>query len=122
MLSSDARDCLEWYFGCVFCCSAACSLHLPPQFIIPIPVDQMKKTTLGKISWARLLSLFKKGELAKRTTRAEVLLIEARYASFVASSTQTKKALARICAGIFNLAASELLASDKLIRTRRYFY
>ncbi|KAG1738273.1 hypothetical protein EDB19DRAFT_909620 [Suillus lakei] len=98
------------------CCSAApdcviftCSFHIPPQFIIPIPVDQMEKTTLGKMSCARLLGLFTQGELAKHITCAEELLREWHATpSFVTSSTQIEKALAKICARIFNIAASEL--------------
>ncbi|KAG1719761.1 hypothetical protein EDB19DRAFT_1781542, partial [Suillus lakei] len=56
------------------------------NFIIPIPIDQMEKTTLGKC-------------LARRV---------AHYASFVTSSTQIENALAKIYAGIFSLAESEL--------------
>ena len=85
---------------------------LPPQSIIPIPVSQMEKTTLGKLSRARLVNLFKQGELAKHISRAEQLLSEARGASFVTPSTEAEKALANIYAGIFNLAESEVSASD----------
>jgi acyl-CoA synthetase (AMP-forming)/AMP-acid ligase II len=87
-------------------------ITLPPQFIIPIPVNQMEKTTLGKLSRARLVSLFKQGGLAKHIARAEELLSEARGVSFVTPSTETEKALAKIYAGIFNLAESEVSASD----------
>ncbi|KAG2362950.1 atromentin synthetase [Suillus spraguei] len=85
---------------------------LPPQFIVPIPVSQMEKTTLGKLSRARLTSLFKQGQLAKHIARSEKLLSEARGATFVAPSSETEKALAKIYAGIFNLAESEMSASD----------
>ncbi|KAG1743826.1 atromentin synthetase [Suillus lakei] len=87
-------------------------ITLPPQFIVPIPVNQMEKTTLGKLSRARLISLFKQGQLAKHIARSEELLSEARGATFVAPSTETEKALAKIYAGIFNLAESEMSASD----------
>lgn len=87
-------------------------ITLPPQFIIPIPINQMEKTTLGKLSRARLISQFKQGELAKHIARAEELLSEARGASFVSPSTETEKALAKIYAGIFNLAESDMSASD----------
>ncbi|OJA14888.1 hypothetical protein AZE42_12071 [Rhizopogon vesiculosus] len=87
-------------------------ITLPPQIIIPIPVNQMEKTTLGKLSRARLISLFKQGGLAKHIAHAEELLSEARGASFVTPSSETEKALAKIYAGIFNLAESELSASD----------
>lgn len=87
-------------------------ITLPPQFIVPIPINQMEKTTLGKLSRARLVSLFKQGELAKHIARAEELLSEARGSSFVAPSTETEKALARIYAGIFNLSENEMSASD----------
>jgi len=87
-------------------------ITLPPQFIIPIPIDKMEKTTLGKLSRARLMSLFKQGELAKHIARAEELLSEARGASFVTPSTESEKALAKIYAGIFNLSESDMSASD----------
>jgi acyl-CoA synthetase (AMP-forming)/AMP-acid ligase II len=87
-------------------------ITLPPQIIIPIPVDQMEKTTLGKLSRAHLLSLFKQGQLAKHIARAEELLSQARGVSYVAPSTETEKTLAKIYAGIFNLADSEISASD----------
>ncbi|KAG1769963.1 atromentin synthetase [Suillus placidus] len=87
-------------------------ITLPPQFIIPIPINQMEKTTLGKLSRARLVSLFKQGELAKHIARAEELLSEARGSSFVAPSTEAEKALAKIYAGIFNLNENEMSASD----------
>jgi hypothetical protein len=85
---------------------------LPPQFVVPIPVNQMEKTTLGKLSRAHLVSLFKQGQLAKHIARSEELLSEARGATFVAPSTEAEKALARIYGGIFNLAESEMSASD----------
>ncbi|KAG2748262.1 atromentin synthetase, partial [Suillus brevipes Sb2] len=87
-------------------------ITLPPQVIIPIPVDQMEKTTLGKLSRAHLLNLFKQGQLAKHIARAEELLSQARGVSFVAPSTETEKALAKIYAGIFNLADGDISASD----------
>lgn len=87
-------------------------ITLPPQFIVPIPINQMEKTTLGKLSRARLISLFKQGELAKHISRAEELLSEARGSSFVAPSTEAEKALAKIYAGIFNLSENEMSASD----------
>jgi acyl-CoA synthetase (AMP-forming)/AMP-acid ligase II/thioesterase domain-containing protein len=87
-------------------------ITLPPQFIIPIPVNQMEKTTLGKLSRARLVSLFKQGELANHIARAEELLSEARGSSFVTPSTEAEKALANIYAGIFNLSENEMSASD----------
>lgn len=87
-------------------------ITLPPQFIVPIPINQMEKTTLGKLSRARLVSLFKQGELAKHIARAEELLSEARGSSFVAPSTEAEKALAKIYAGIFNLSETEMSASD----------
>ncbi|KAG2066630.1 atromentin synthetase [Suillus decipiens] len=87
-------------------------ITLPPQFVVPIPVNQMEKTTLGKLSRARLMSLFKQGQLAKHIARSEELLSEARGVTFVAPSTETEKALSRIYAGIFNLAIGEVSASD----------
>ncbi|KAG1730106.1 atromentin synthetase [Suillus paluster] len=84
----------------------------PPQLIIPIPASQMEKTTLGKLSRARLVILFQQGGLAKHITRAEELLNEARGASFVAPSTKTEKALAKIYAGILNLAENEVSVID----------
>ncbi|KIK43259.1 putative quinone synthetase [Suillus luteus UH-Slu-Lm8-n1] len=87
-------------------------ITLPPQVIIPIPVDQMEKTTLGKLSRAHLLNLFKQGQLAKHIARAEELISQARGVSFVAPSTETEKALAKIYAGIFNLADGDISASD----------
>ncbi|KAG2136556.1 atromentin synthetase [Suillus bovinus] len=87
-------------------------ITLPPQFVVPIPVNQMEKTTLGKLSRARLISLFKQGQLAKHIARSEELLSEARGATFIAPSTETEKALAKIYADIFNLAVDEVSASD----------
>ncbi|KAG1796428.1 atromentin synthetase [Suillus plorans] len=87
-------------------------ITLPPQFVVPIPVNQMEKTTLGKLSRAYLISLFKQGQLAKHISRSEELLSEARGATFVVPSTETEKALAKIYAGIFNLAVDEVSASD----------
>ncbi|KAG2122741.1 atromentin synthetase [Suillus clintonianus] len=87
-------------------------MALPPQFIIPIPVNQMEKTTLGKLSRARLVSLFKQGQFAKHVARSEELLSEARGFSFVAPSTETEKGVAKIYAGIFNLAESEVSVND----------
>ncbi|KAH7921008.1 alpha/beta-hydrolase [Leucogyrophana mollusca] len=87
-------------------------ITLPPQHIVPIPVNQMEKTTLGKLSRARLTTLFKQGGLAKHIDRAEELLSEARGATFIALSTDSEKAIASIYAGIFNLAESDISASD----------
>ncbi|KAH7915035.1 atromentin synthetase [Hygrophoropsis aurantiaca] len=87
-------------------------ITLPPQLIIPIPVNQMEKTTLGKLSRARLLAQFKQGALAKHTARAEELLSEARGATFITPSSASEKALANIYAGIFNLGENEVSASD----------
>jgi acyl-CoA synthetase (AMP-forming)/AMP-acid ligase II len=87
-------------------------ITLPPQFVVPIPVNQMEKTTLGKLSRARLISLFKQGQLDQHIARSEELLSEARGATFVAPSTETEKVLAKIYAGIFNLALGEISASD----------
>jgi hypothetical protein len=68
--------------------------------------------TLSKLPCARLTSLFKQGQLAKHIARSDELLSEARGATFVAPFSETEKALAKIYAGIFNLAESETLASD----------
>ena len=87
-------------------------ITLPPQLIIPIPVDQMEKTTLGKLSRARLMNQFKQGGLAKHLARAEELLSIARGASFITPSTETEKTLAHIYADIFNLSVSDISASD----------
>ncbi|KAG1869226.1 atromentin synthetase [Suillus tomentosus] len=87
-------------------------ITLPPQIVIPIPVNQMERTTLGKLSRAHLISLFTQGQFATHIVRAEELLSQARGVSFVAPSTETEKALAKIYAGIFNLADSEVSASD----------
>ncbi|KAG6327754.1 hypothetical protein ID866_11335, partial [Astraeus odoratus] len=87
-------------------------ITLPPQHIIPIPVNQMEKTTLGKLSRARLVKQFKEGQLAQHIARAEELLSVARGASFVAPSTETEKTFAGIFAGIFNNSVSDVSASD----------
>ncbi|KAG2357723.1 hypothetical protein BDR07DRAFT_1490376 [Suillus spraguei] len=84
----------------------------PPQLIIPVPVKQMEKTTLGKISRARLLILLQNGGLAKHIARADELLSQARGASFVVPSTKTEKVLAKMFAGILNLADNEVSAND----------
>ncbi|KAG2357506.1 hypothetical protein BDR07DRAFT_1380082 [Suillus spraguei] len=88
------------------------TVALPPEFIVPIPVNQMEKTTLGKLPCARLTSLFKQGQLAKHIARSDELLSEARGAMFVTLSSETEKVLAKIYAGIFNLVESEMLASE----------
>ncbi|KAG1879971.1 atromentin synthetase [Suillus subluteus] len=75
-------------------------------------ISQMEKTTLGKLSRARLLMLLQKGGLAKHIARADELLSEARGASFVAPCTKTEKALAKMYAGILNLADNEVSAND----------
>ncbi|KAG2136714.1 atromentin synthetase [Suillus clintonianus] len=87
-------------------------ITLPPQIIIPIPVNQMEKSTLGKLSRAHLMDMFKRGQLANHIARSEELLSKARGVSFVAPSTETEKAFAKIYAGIFNIAESEVSASD----------
>ncbi|KAI6037492.1 atromentin synthetase [Pisolithus marmoratus] len=87
-------------------------ITLPPQLIVPIPINQMEKTTLGKLSRARLIKQFKEGQLTQHIARAEELLSIARGASFVAPSTQTEKTLARIYADIFNNNVSDVSASD----------
>ena len=87
-------------------------ITLPPQQIIPIPINKMEKTTLGKLSRARLVKQFKEGQLAQHITRAEELLSIARGVSFVAPSTEVEKTLAGIYAGIFNISISDISASD----------
>ncbi|KIK13271.1 hypothetical protein PISMIDRAFT_18100 [Pisolithus microcarpus 441] len=87
-------------------------ITLPPQQIIPIPINQMEKTTLGKLSRARLIKQFKEGQLAQHVARAEELLSIARGASFVAPSTETEKTLARIYADIFNNNVNDVSAND----------
>ncbi|KAG2146607.1 atromentin synthetase [Suillus bovinus] len=84
----------------------------PPQLIIPIPVKQMEKTTLGKLSWSCLLILLQKGGLAKHITHADELLSKARGASFIAPSTKTEKALAKMYAGILNLVDNDVSVND----------
>ena len=83
-----------------------------PQHIIPIPINKMEKTTLGKLSRARLIKQFKEGQLSQHIAHAEELLSIARGASFVAPSTEAEKTLAGIYAGIFNNNVSEVSASD----------
>ena len=51
---------------------------------------------LGKLSRARLVKQFKKGQLSQYIARAEELLNIACGASFVATSTETAKILAGI--------------------------
>ncbi|KAG2151535.1 atromentin synthetase [Suillus clintonianus] len=87
-------------------------ITLPPQIIVPIPVNQMEKSTLGKLSRARLMNMFKQGQLAKHIAHSEELLSKARGVSFVAPSTETEKVFAKIYAGIFNIPKSEVSASD----------
>ncbi|KIK78971.1 hypothetical protein PAXRUDRAFT_162584, partial [Paxillus rubicundulus Ve08.2h10] len=86
-------------------------ITLPPRLIIPIPINRMEKTTLGKLSRARLVNLFKQGEFAMHIARAEELFDIARDASFVALSTETEKILADIYAGILNLSVGDMSAS-----------
>ncbi|KAH0835533.1 hypothetical protein J3R83DRAFT_9233 [Lanmaoa asiatica] len=53
-------------------------ITLPPQLIVPVPSYLMEKTTLGKLSRARLVNQLKQGELATHISRAEELLSVAR--------------------------------------------
>ncbi|KAG9313714.1 putative quinone synthetase [Chiua virens] len=87
-------------------------ITLPPQHIIPIPFDQMEKTTLGKLSRARLLDRFQQGEFTKHLARAEELLRAARGSAIVAPSTETERTLARIYAFIFNMDPADISATD----------
>ncbi|KAI6027193.1 atromentin synthetase [Pisolithus marmoratus] len=87
-------------------------ITLPPQQIVPVPINHMEKTTLGKLSKARLIKRFKEGELAQHLARAERLLGIARGASFLAPSTEVEKTLAGIYADIFNNNVSDVSASD----------
>ena len=87
-------------------------ITLPPQHIVPIPLNQMEKTTLGKLSRSRLIARFKQGELDKHIARAEELLSEARGASFVTPASETEKALAHIYADIFNVDVADVSATD----------
>ena len=87
-------------------------ISLPPQHIIPIPLLQMEKTTLGKLSRSRLIARFNQGELAKHIARAEELLNEARGATFVTPTSETEKTVARIYADIFNLDVADVSATD----------
>ncbi|KAH0835431.1 putative quinone synthetase [Lanmaoa asiatica] len=87
-------------------------ITLPPQFIVPVPIYLMEKTTLGKLSRTRLLDQFKQGRLAKHISRAEELLSIARGANFIPPSTKTEKTLARIYSDIFNLNVSDISAGD----------
>ncbi|KAG9315585.1 atromentin synthetase [Chiua virens] len=83
------------------------------HLIIPIPSDQMEKTTLGKLSRARLVNQFKQDGLAKHIARAEELLAVARGASFVVPSTETEKTLgSAYTQDIFNLNVSDISASE----------
>ncbi|KAH7884191.1 atromentin synthetase [Phlebopus sp. FC_14] len=87
-------------------------ITLPPQAIVPIPVENMEKTTLGKLSRSRLLNQFKQGELDKYLTKAEALVSKARGATFVPPSTDAEKTLAGIYAGIFNMEVADVSAAD----------
>lgn len=87
-------------------------ISLPPQHIIPIPLDQMEKTTLGKLSRSRLIARFNKGELAKYVAHADALLNEARGATFVTPTNETEKTIARIFAEIFDLDVADVSAAD----------
>ena len=82
-----------------------------PQHILLIPVNKMDKTTLVKLSRARLVKQFKEGPLSQYITRAEELLSIACGVSFVAPSTETEKTLAGIYAGIFNNNVGEVFAT-----------
>jgi hypothetical protein len=87
-------------------------ITLPPQHIVPIPLNQMEKTTLGKLSRSRLVTQFKQGKLAKHIACAEELLGEARGASFVIPVSESEKTLAHIYADIFDLDVADISAVD----------
>lgn len=67
-------------------------MSLPPQHIVPILLNQMEKTTLGKISRSRLVARLKQRQLAKHVS----LLNEARGASFVAPTSESERMIAEI--------------------------
>ncbi|KIJ62706.1 hypothetical protein HYDPIDRAFT_114389 [Hydnomerulius pinastri MD-312] len=72
----------------------------------------MEKAPFGKLARARLVSLYKYGELAKHIALTEELLSEVHRASSVTPSTETKKILAAIYVGIFNLEVRDPSAAD----------
>ncbi|EIW74202.1 atromentin synthetase [Coniophora puteana RWD-64-598 SS2] len=87
-------------------------ITLPPQSIVPVPMSEMEKTTLGKLSRSRLLSQFIQGGLAGHVKRADDLLSKARKTTFVEPSTDDERALASLYAGIFSMDSREVSAND----------
>ncbi|KAH7919113.1 atromentin synthetase [Leucogyrophana mollusca] len=89
-------------------------ITLAPRHIVPIPINEMEKSTLGKLSRSRLLALFNQGELTAHIAHAEKLLSAARQAAFAVPSTDSEKALATIYSRIFNVGSGEVSANDNL--------
>ncbi|KAF8546325.1 hypothetical protein OG21DRAFT_1491329 [Imleria badia] len=71
-------------------------ITLPPQLVVPIPMDQMEKITLQ----------------VEKLSRAQELSSIACSGSLITLSTETKKTLAHIYANIFNLSVSNISAGE----------
>lgn len=71
-------------------------ITLSPKFIIPLPVELMEKSTIGKISRARLIDLFERGTLSQYISRSEALFRVARGSTSVNPSSRSERALAKI--------------------------
>ncbi|KAH7912283.1 atromentin synthetase [Hygrophoropsis aurantiaca] len=87
-------------------------ITLSPQLIVPIPITEMEKSTLGKLSRSRLLALLHQSALTSHIDHATKLLNKDRQASFVDPSTSTEKNLALIYSDIFNLNPNNISAND----------
>ena len=71
-------------------------ITLPPKFIIPLPIELMEKSTLGKISRARLIDLFERGTFAQYISRTEMLLRAGRGTTPAKPSSSTERALSQM--------------------------
>jgi acyl-CoA synthetase (AMP-forming)/AMP-acid ligase II len=85
---------------------------LPPTVIVPIPTSETEKTTLGKLSRARLVAQLKDGTLARHINRAEALLRQNEQAMYVAPQAGAERTVADIFAFIFELDAEAISANS----------
>ena len=87
-------------------------ITLPPSVIVPIPANEMEKTTLGKLSRARLLKQFNESGLDQHIAHTKKLLDGVRQATYVAPKGNTEIIITGIFALIFETEDAEISATD----------
>ncbi|KIM60237.1 hypothetical protein SCLCIDRAFT_1217003 [Scleroderma citrinum Foug A] len=78
-------------------------ISLSPKFIIPLPIELMERSTLGKVSRARLIDLFERGTFAQYISLTEMLLRATRGSSFTKPSSSSERALAQMFVSILGV-------------------